>query len=192
MSSRSSSRRMPLLVLWVTLTAGVAAQTPPAATTAEPASLSGVVANSVTGAPVLRAHVSIRNNGAGFGQAYGAMTNGEGKFTMTKLPPGQYTVSVERAGFVMPSNAAASVTDVTLSPGDKREDCKLTLVPTGVISGRVLDGAGEPMPGINVTAIGIGSESDATDDKGQFRIGGLRPGKYRIRARGLRFNPPPT
>jgi uncharacterized protein (DUF2141 family) len=161
--------------------ANVTAQTPPAAT--EPASLSGAVANSVTGAPVLRAHVSIRSSG-GSEQQYGAITNGEGKFTMTQLPPGHYTVSVERAGFVMPRNpAGTSFTDVKLSPGDKKESFNLTLVPTGAISGRVFDAAGEPMQGIRVTAEGgSGGESATTDDKGQFRVGGLRPGKYRIKA----------
>jgi hypothetical protein len=147
------------------------------------ASLSGAVTNSITGAPVLRAHVSIRSSG-GSEQQYGAITNGEGKFTMTQLPPGHYTVSVERTGFVMPRNrAGTSFTDVKLSQGDKKENFTLTLVPTGAIRGRVLDAAGEPMQGVRVTAEGgNNAESAPTDDQGQFRIGGLHPGKYRVKA----------
>jgi hypothetical protein len=158
------------------------AQMPPAAAT-EPASLSGVVTNTVTGAPVLRAHVSIRNSG-GLEQEYGAITNGEGKFTMTQLPPGHYTVSVERAGFVMSRNPpGTSFTDVKLSPGDKKENFKLTLVPTGAINGRAFDAAGEPMQGVGVTAEGgSGGANATTDDQGQFRVGGLQPGKYRVKA----------
>jgi hypothetical protein len=174
--------RAQWLVLCLAGVTHLPAQTP-SVTAAEPASLSGTVANSVTGAPVLRAHVSVRNSG-GSQQQYGAVTNGEGKFVMTQLPPGDYTVSVERAGFVMQRNQAGmGVTDVKLSSGDKKENFKLTLVPTGAIGGRVLDAAGEPMQNARVTAERGGeSESASADDKGQFRIGGLRPGKYRIKA----------
>src|ERR1700723_192399 len=82
--------RLRCLLLCLAGAAHLPAQTPPAA---ELASLSGAVANSVTGAPVLRAHVSIRNSGGSELQC-GALTNGEGRFTMTQLPPGLYTVSV--------------------------------------------------------------------------------------------------
>ena len=175
--------RLRCLALCLVGVASVAAQTPPPPANADLASLSGAVTNSVTGAPVLRAHVSIRSSG-GSEQQYGAVTNGEGKFTMTQLPPGHYTVTVERTGFVMPQNrAGTSFTDVKLSQGDKKENFSLTLVPTGAIGGRVLDAAGEPMQDVRVTAEGgSNAESAATDDQGQFRIGGLHPGKYRVKA----------
>jgi hypothetical protein len=38
------------------------------------------------------------------------------------------------------------------------------------------------MQGVRVSAESGGNESATTDDKGQFRIGGLQPGKYRIKA----------
>jgi hypothetical protein len=174
---------MRCLLLFLAAIAGVTAQTPPTPANAQLASLSGAVANSVTGAPVLRAHVSITLNSPGTAQQYGAITNGEGQFAITQLPPGHYTVSVERAGFVMQRNpAGASFSEVKLSPGDKKENFKLTLVPTGAINGRVFDAAGEPMQGVSVSAESGGNESATTDDKGQFRIGGLQPGKYRIKA----------
>jgi hypothetical protein len=102
---------------------------------------------------------------------------------MAQLPPGHYTASVEHVGFTMPPNQAASATDVMLNPGDKKENFKLTLVPTGSISGHVFDAAGEPMQGVSVIAErGLGFERGTTGDKGQFRIGGLYPGKYRVKA----------
>jgi hypothetical protein len=154
--------------------------TPPAV---EPASLSGIITNAVTGAPVQRAHVTIRSYDHASKQVYGAATTSEGKFIMTQLPPGHYTAGVERVGFTMPPNQAASVTDVILNPGDKKENFKLTLVPTGSISGHVFDAVGEPMQGVSVIAErGLGFERGTTDDKGQFRIGGLYPGKYRVKA----------
>src|SRR5580692_2505633 len=89
--------RLRYLLLF--LAANVTAQTPPASANTGVATLSGAVTNSVTGLPVLRAHVSITLNSAVSQRQYGAITNGEGQFTITQLPPGHYTVSVERAGF---------------------------------------------------------------------------------------------
>src|SRR5580658_9928114 len=99
-----NSCRMRYLLLF--LAATVTAQTPLTPANAQLASLSGAVTNSVTGAPVLRARVSVTLSSAGSAQQYGATTNGEGQFTITQLPPGHYTVSVERAGFVMMRNPA--------------------------------------------------------------------------------------
>ena len=177
------------LALWATMLAAAAvlAQTPPPST-GKLASVAGTVTNSLTGEPLLRAHVSLQVMLSGpqqNPQSYGALTNGEGKFSITQLPPGEYTVSVDRVGFVAPLNSGGTRSArITLGEGDKKEDLKLTLTPTGAITGRVLDAAGEPVPGANVGAEG-GSQngmSTTTDDKGQFRLGGLRPGRYRVKA----------
>lgn len=136
-------------------------------------SVSGTVTNSVTGEPILRAHVTVHCT-ARQEQAYGALTNAKGEFTVGRLPPGSCRASAERVGFVALTNTNSSFTS-----GAATEGIKLTLTPTGAITGRVLDSAGEPAQGVYVTA----EESSATtDDKGQFRLGGLSPGKYRVRA----------
>ncbi|HUI53691.1 MAG TPA: carboxypeptidase-like regulatory domain-containing protein [Bryobacteraceae bacterium] len=148
-----------------------------------PASLSGTVTNSLTGEPVLRAHVSLQATINNTQQRFGAMTNGEGKFALPRLPAGQYFVTVERVGFVAAANGPGLNNNVRLQPGDKKEDFKLVLTPTGAISGRVTDSDGEPVQAATVAVeSGMGSNSAQTDDKGQYRIGGLRAGKYRVRA----------
>jgi len=154
---------------------------------AAPASVSGTVINSLTGEPVLRAHVVLHSSAPGpdgLPQTYGALTNQEGKFTITQLPPGRYVASADRIGFVMlPKTVSALNFNFPLAPGDKREDLNLTLTPAGAIIGRVLDAAGEPVPNALVRAEGSeGGENAATDEQGRYRIGGLRPGKYRIHA----------
>src|ERR1700693_2785230 len=151
--------RLRCLILCLASAANVTAQTPPTPANADLASLFGEVTNSVTGAPVLRAHVSINLNSGGSEQRFGAITNGEGKFTMTQLTPGHYAVSVEHGGFVMPRNPAGLFAELKLNPGDKKENFKLTLVPAGAISGRVFDAAGEPMQDVSVTAGGANGES---------------------------------
>ena len=154
---------------------------------AAPASVSGIVTNSVTGEPILRAHVVLYNSTIspdGVPQTYGALTNQEGKFTITQLPSGRYTASADRIGLVMlPKTVSALNFAFMLGPGDKKEDLNLTLTPAGAIIGRVLDAAGEPVPNALVRAEGSeGGETAATDEQGRYRIGGLRPGKYRIHA----------
>src|ERR1039458_992661 len=154
---------------------------------AAPASVSGIVTNSLTGEPILRAHVVLHCSTFGpddIPQTYGALTNQEGKFTITQLPPGRYTAFAERVGFVMlPKTVSASNFNFPLVPGDKKEDLNLILTPAGAIIGRVLDAAGEPVPNAMVRVEGNeGGETAATDEQGGCRIGGLRPGKYRVHA----------
>ena len=124
-SSRSAALALILLTMWAVLRA----QTAP---TDEPASVTGSVNNSVTGGPILRSHVVLRPADSGNLDmnlpTYGALTNGEGKFTISRLPSGRYSVSADRIGFVMPSGGSAvrSLT-LTLAPGEKKAD--LDLVP---------------------------------------------------------------
>jgi protocatechuate 3,4-dioxygenase beta subunit len=73
---------------------------------------------------------------------------------------------------------------VTLREDDKNSDLRVQLTPTGAISGRVTDAEGKPLEGAAVTVEGSPVRNEFfTDDKGHFRIGGLAPGKYRVRAR---------
>ncbi len=148
----------------------------------QPASLQGVITNSVTGEPVLRAHVALRPTygGPGVAKRFGALTTAEGKFSIGSIDPGRYSLTVEKAGFIALSPRDAP--DLNLQPGDTKNDLKLALVPAGAITGRILNGNGEPLENIRI-AVDRGSISEGiSDDNGKFRIGGLSPGRYRVRA----------
>jgi hypothetical protein len=159
------------------------AQTPPAATD-QPAAISGVVTNSVTGEPIPRAHVLFRpvsNRPNANQQTYGAMTTADGKFSIAPIQPANYTVFTEHAGFDSPP----IMRPLKIDPGDKKDDYKIEMIPQGAITGRVVDANGDAVEGAVVTADGSGTGAgpgSTTDEKGQFRIGALRPAKYRIRA----------
>src|SRR5450755_4288618 len=90
----------------------------------KPSSISGTVTNSLTGEPVIRAHVTVQCSTAGplrEMQRFGALSNGEGKFSVTQLPPGNCTVHAERIGFVaLPASGAYQ-----LSGGTQKEGVKL-------------------------------------------------------------------
>jgi hypothetical protein len=58
---------------------------------------------------------------------------------------------------------------------------------TGVISGRVVDAAGKPVPGATVAVVASSVPASdiaaMTDAGGNFRRGGLDPGSYTIEVR---------
>jgi hypothetical protein len=84
---------------------------------------------------------------------------------------------------------------VTVAANQVAESLAMSLVRGAVVSGRVLDPAGKPLPGMNVDArfptpnsqnlegaayyLGAGA---TTDERGEFRIINLEPGKYAVSA----------
>jgi hypothetical protein len=205
---RSNIPRNRILVIALAGAAMVRAQSAPPASGAPPASdatmasLAGVVTNSVTGEPMTRVHVAMRVTVGGemsitVGvemKRYGAQTGAEGKFSIRQLPPGDYTLTAERAGFLMPADAAGVRSiSLTLQAGVNKDDLKLALIPGGSITGRVLDEDGEPLTAVSVSAEIAGETwARATpDETGRYRMEQLRPAKYRIRVTPVNPQYPP-
>jgi hypothetical protein len=181
MRSRRNSAA-PLLML-AAAAIGPAQQTAPPRADEKPASVTGEVRNAMSGMPIERAHISLRRYNNGGWERYGALTNAEGKYTIAGIPAATYQVALDHVGFVAPLEVTRS--PLVLKAGEKKDDFKVKLVPVGAISGRVVDAEGQPVEGLNVYAeTGAMSQrtGGVTDDRGQFRIGGLSPGKYRVRA----------
>lgn len=141
---------------------------------AKPASIEGVVKDSVSGAPIPRAHVTLEP------RQYSAIASAEGKFAIGGITPGQYKLSAQRPGFVTGHNEFR----IALGAGETKADAEIALEPTGGIAGRVTDEDGQPMDSAQVQVQnGPGTTaSRITDENGQFRMGGLAPGRYRVRA----------
>jgi hypothetical protein len=98
---------------------------------------------------------------------------------------------LDRVGFIGSPNPVEG--SFELRAGEKKENLKLKLTPTGTIVGRVLDADGQPMENITV-AVEIGGRtfrSATTDDRGIYRLGGLRPGTVRVKARPVSMPFPP-
>ena len=147
------------------------------------ASFAGLVNNALTGEPMVRAHVALRGTANGTQKQYGATTTAEGKFSITGISPGRYQVSVDKVGFVM-APGSGSRASLNLQEKDKKEGYQVKLLPTGAIVGRVMDAEGEPVEGASVSTEGGMMAVAQTDERGFFRIGGLAPGKYRLKAVG--------
>ena len=183
MSSRNIKRLARVLALSLAAAAAALAQPQPPTPATGNASVSGVVTNSATGAPVPRARVGVTLPGNIGRQDFGtgAVTDAEGKFTIEGLPAGRFLLNVDRVGFAAPASGNR-LSDSQLQPGEKKENVKLTLTPTGGISGRVLNAEGGAVQGAIVSLDGtqFGINPSTSDEKGQFRISSVPPGRYRV------------
>jgi carboxypeptidase family protein len=154
--------------------------------------ISGKVVAADTGRPVKRARVIV----AGGGRPRAATTDEQGRFHVTALPPGTYSITATKTGFVDGAfgqrRALRTGTPVELADAQQRADVDVKLSRGGVITGRVLDEDGEPLARAMVTVLRqqyvrgekqlTPSGSDQSDDRGQFRIFGLPPGDYFVSA----------
>ena len=176
----------------------------------EPASTLCVVAGRVVtaaeGSPLKAARVVLVPEHQRPGtQIYGATSDSDGRFLLEDVPPGRYQFFVNRAGFVSQqyqSQGTEGGAVLGLKPGQKISDVIFRMTVASVISGRVNNEDGEPMSDLQIVALRRPNQEDLeeqssftsrkqepiavgsarTDDRGQYRIFGLKPGEYYVRA----------
>jgi uncharacterized GH25 family protein len=156
------------------------------------ATVSGKVVTD-TGAPVASARVRIGVVGVGFASAAPrqVFSDADGAFTVRGLPRRELEAVASGEG------GASDTTPVDTTGGDV-SGVELVVSITGTIAGLVVDAAGEPLEGIQVSAFPDfssgggrgdfaswrlrGFPEDLTDAGGAFTLTGLSPGDYRVRA----------
>ena len=157
------------------------------------ASISGRVLAADTGRPVKRARVMVMGGGRA---GRGATTDDQGRYLVTDLGAGTYTVTGSKNGFVDAvygqRRPLQPGTPVIIADAQAAANIDLRLVRGGVITGAVRDEDGEALPRAIVTVQRyqyVGGErqlrpagGDQTDDRGQYRVFGLPPGEYYVSA----------
>jgi protocatechuate 3,4-dioxygenase beta subunit len=178
----------------------------PTKTNAQKAEITGQVIDSGTGQPLKKAWVSARQSERSRGRGGStSVTDAQGHFLLKDLDAGQYTLSVQRTGYVNQvygqRYAGEQGTTVTLNPGQTLTDIVFHMIQGGVITGRVVDEDSEPVPRAQVQALQfrymqgrrrlIPVGNAMSDDRGEYRIFGIRPGQVYVRAslRGFGFGP---
>jgi len=141
------------------------------------------------GAPVANALVSLQSGGA----SETAATDAAGRFTLHQ-PAGTYALVVSHPRYRQserPLTLPAKAVTVVLDAG-------------GTISGRVVDGAGKPVPGARVKAVpgvlddllreleGGGAASSTTDLDGAFEVTGLLAGRWVLVVNGASLPSTPS
>lgn len=162
---------------------------------AEACTVEGMVLKSADGMPLKKARVILRRAEGRAAPVQGT-TDAEGRFILRDVPPGRYRLFVERNGYARQeygqrsANRPGSV--ITLQPRQQMRDVLFRMIPAAAIEGRVFDEDGEPMAMVNVQALrqsyARGQQqltpagSASTNDRGEYRIFGLAPGRYYLSA----------
>ncbi len=170
-------------------------------------SVIGRVVSATDGSPLRSARVGLAQADVrDHPQVYGETTDNEGRFELKKVVAGRYRFFASHIGYLDQSYQAKSTERgqgamLSLLPGQEITDVLFRLVRAGVITGKVVDDAGEPMIGVSVAVLHKPSEEELedagprarkvemrtasvrqTDDRGEYRIFGLRPGEYFVKA----------
>jgi Carboxypeptidase regulatory-like domain/BlaR1 peptidase M56 len=128
-----------------------------------------------------------------------ATTGADGRYELTKLPPGRFTLTASKGGFVTLAYGQLHPDEqgrpIDLADRQTVDRVDLALPSGAAISGVVLDAEGQPLAGIAVHALRQQFHDgrsvpridepvtvDLTDDRGQFRLFGLPPGTYYVSA----------
>src|SRR5438874_6935551 len=196
-------RLRALVIGFALIPAAAAAVQPPPPRDARPnvekdsAIIRGRIVAADTGKPLRRARVTITAPELA-GEPRNTSTDAEGRYEFTDLPAGRFTLRVRRGGYLplaygqrRPREAAKPL---QLLDKEVVERVDMALPRASIITGRVLDEAGDPVEGANVHAVRlmfrdgqrrlvrVGGPQNRTDDDGEFRLTGLAPGTYYVLA----------
>ncbi len=127
-------------------------------------------------------------------KSYKVRTDDDGRYRVSNLTAGRYNVSVTSRADVVASESAktAPAKEITLDDGEARENVDFALVRGGVITGRVTDGENRPLIAQTMSLRRVDEKGEIarqpqgetddqnaeTDDRGIYRIYGLRSGRY--------------
>jgi protocatechuate 3,4-dioxygenase beta subunit len=171
------------------------AQTPAPADSARGAIRGRITAEG--GGPLRRAQVSLVPVVQAVGELrIAASANSQGQYELKDVPPGTYRVRAVRSGYVaaeygqrLPSQPGQTV---EVRAGRVVDRIDIALPRGAVLAGRIVDETGEPFPGVQMGVLELRFTAGrrvpfpgpgaTTDDLGEFRITGLRPGTYYLMA----------
>jgi hypothetical protein len=118
-------------------------------------------------------------------------TAADGGFHLDSVAPGTYFAVVQENGFVG-SNSRAALRSISVSAGQQVTNITITMMPQGIVSGKVVDDEGNGQPGAHIEAflersirgkMQVFRSGQANADKsGDYSLRGLPPGKYYLAA----------
>ena len=161
------------------------------------AAIIGRVTNLETGGPLRR--VVIRVSSPTLPASRTVSTNSDGRYEIRDLPPGEYSLTAERGGYLMLPYGQRRPGEpgkrLQLGEGQTAQAIDFALPRVGLISGRIVDETGEPIAKVHVYAmqfryfrgarklVPAGGNATAlssfasTDESGQYALM-LPPGEF--------------
>ena len=166
------------------------------------ARISGRVVAADTGSPIRRAQINVNSREAQFNRS--VTTDSEGRYELSSLPAGRYRLFVNKAGYVTLEYGQARPFEagkpLDIADAQALDKIDFSLPRGSAITGRITDEFGDPITDVQVEALRYqfvngerqlvnAGRSAQTDDLGGYRIFGLMPGDYIVRA-SMRPNMP--
>lgn len=158
-----------------------------------PYRVAGVVVSKVDGHPLPQARVVLADTKNRQSMQV-VITSDDGRFVFPSVPAGKFSLTGRKRGFIPAAYdqhdqfSTAIVTGARLST----ENLVLKLAPNGIIYGKILDEAGDPVRRATVTlyyddhSAGVDqirqAQNATTDDLGAYEITSLQPGTYYLSA----------
>jgi 5-hydroxyisourate hydrolase-like protein (transthyretin family) len=155
--------------------------------------IAGTVVNALGGNPLPRARVTIEDTRDSQKVQY-TITSEDGRFEFTQLDAGKYALSGAKRGFITASYEQHEQfsTAIVTGAGVDTEHLVLRLPPFAILSGKVLDEAGDPVRQATVSLYaedrrsGVGRirkvRQEMSDDQGTYEFAALQTGTYFIAA----------
>jgi hypothetical protein len=143
---------------------------------------------TIKGKPAAGIIVGVRLNRAEFtSPTYRAITNQDGTYRINLLA-GSYQVAPVAPPLILSDAKNPRGQTIVVPERDNVEGVDFDLIRGGVITGRITDADGHPVVEqlVNLAAVNSGKEveymvfSGTTDDRGIYRIFGVRPGSYKV------------
>lgn len=123
-------------------------------------------------------------------------TDQDGNYRISDIPPGTYQVHTSLSAYV-PSDESGRPRSVIVMEGENIEEINFSMVKGGVITGRITDADGRPVIQQQVRVLSAAPRDSrvvaqsppqvnypvsntVTDDRGVYRLFGLRAGKYQV------------
>jgi hypothetical protein len=168
-------------------------------------SIDGIVQRSGDDDPIAGAKVTLRRMSIGGAATsnsssdISALSDGEGHFSMKNIPAGTYRLDATRNGYITQAYGQrgrfGKGADVNIAPGQVIRGMSIHLTQQGSINGRVRSDTGEPVEGVTVQIqryayapdgrrILDTVRSSTTNDRGDYRLYFLDPGRYYLLVSG--------
>jgi hypothetical protein len=167
-----------------------------AAGTLEAAVIRGVVVEHMTGKPLMRANVTVLPIPGTPGSILSVRTDRFGGFTFSSLAAGAYAVNVGRFGFATTQYGQKewkSAGRPIVLEASESAFLNVRLRRLGSITGTVVDEEDVGLPDHEVIVYRDTQPPELvtrarTDDRGNYRLSGLMPGKYLVRSVGKQYD----
>jgi hypothetical protein len=170
------------------------------------ATVSGVVVDGATNAPIDDAIVALSTGTRPLVSQRLELTDARGRFAFTDVGAGStYAITASKDGYLdgapgRERSPLAPPSVIAVRDGEWVSDVRVTLWKPGAVSGTIVDEAGEPVAGIYVRVLASirvqGRDELAagplvtTDDRGMYRVAGLIPGRYLVQVPSVQATVP--